>query len=121
MLAAASLLPAVAAADVLILEATTADQAALQQTIMGSPEIAFLTERYGLGKPIYTQYWRWISGIFRGDFGESFEWRLPVSQLIGQRLLLARRLAEAGVRYVTVVDAGWDHHRGIDRSLRIVA
>ena len=51
-------------------------------------EIEFLTERYGLGKPIYAQYWLWISGIFRGDFGESFEWRLPVSQLIGQRLLL---------------------------------
>ena len=36
--------PAVREADVLILEATTADQAALQQTIMASPEIAFLTE-----------------------------------------------------------------------------
>jgi peptide/nickel transport system permease protein len=51
-------------------------------------EIEFLTKRYGLGKPIYTQYWLWISGVFRGDFGESFEWRLPVRQLIGQRLLL---------------------------------
>jgi peptide/nickel transport system permease protein len=30
----------------------------------------------------------WISGIFQGDFGESFEWQLPVRQLIGQRLLL---------------------------------
>lgn len=28
----------------------------------------------------------------------------------GQRLLLARRLVEAGVRFVTVSDPGWDHH-----------
>lgn len=37
---------------------------------------------------------------------------------MGQRLLLARRLVEAGVRYVTVVDGGWDHHRRIDQGLR---
>jgi len=28
----------------------------------------------------------------------------------GQRLILARRLVEAGVRFVTVSDPGWDHH-----------
>ena len=28
----------------------------------------------------------------------------------GQRLLLARRLVEAGVPFVTVYDGGWDHH-----------
>ncbi len=31
----------------------------------------------------------------------------------GQRLLLARRLVEAGARFVTVVDGGWDMHKGI--------
>jgi peptide/nickel transport system permease protein len=28
--------------------------------------------RYGLDKPIYVQYWMWISGFPRGDFGASF-------------------------------------------------
>ncbi|MCG3125665.1 MAG: hypothetical protein CHACPFDD_00490 [Phycisphaerae bacterium] len=32
---------------------------------------------------------------------------------IGQRLLMARRLVEAGVRFVTVMHGGWDHHKGI--------
>lgn len=32
---------------------------------------------------------------------------------MGQRLLLARRLVEAGARFVTVVDGGWDHHVNI--------
>jgi peptide/nickel transport system permease protein len=46
-----------------------------------------LENRYGLGKPIYVQYWKWLSGIlFRGDFGQSFEWNLPVSSLIWGRL-----------------------------------
>ncbi len=35
----------------------------------------------------------------------------------GQRLLLSRRLVEAGARFVTVVDGGWDHHIGIKKGL----
>ncbi len=36
----------------------------------------------------------------------------------GQRLLLARRLTEVGVPFVTVYYGGWDHHRGIFKSLK---
>ena len=50
-------------------------------------QLAALTERYGLDQPIYVQYYKWMSGILlRGDFGQSFEWRRPVSGLIWQRL-----------------------------------
>jgi peptide/nickel transport system permease protein len=46
-----------------------------------------LEQRYGLGQPVYVQYWKWISGILlRGDFGQSFEWNQPVSTLIWGRL-----------------------------------
>lgn len=31
----------------------------------------------------------------------------------GQRLLLARRLVEAGVPFITLNDGGWDHHTGV--------
>jgi hypothetical protein len=34
----------------------------------------------------------------------------------GQRLLLARRLIEAGVPFVTVYDGGWDHHADLFQS-----
>lgn len=45
-----------------------------------------LEERYGLNQPIYIQYGKWISGIvLRGDFGQSFEWGRPVSDLIWDR------------------------------------
>jgi peptide/nickel transport system permease protein len=46
-------------------------------------------ERYGLDKPLLTQYWIWISNFVKGDFGISFEFERPVSELIGQRLALS--------------------------------
>ena len=36
----------------------------------------------------------------------------------GQRALLARRLVEAGVPFVTLYDGGWDHHSDIFGALR---
>lgn len=35
----------------------------------------------------------------------------------GQRMLLARRLVEGGVRFVTVTYGGWDHHDGIKNAI----
>jgi hypothetical protein len=35
----------------------------------------------------------------------------------GRSLLLARRLVERGVRFVTVTHPDWDHHDGIDKNL----
>jgi peptide/nickel transport system permease protein len=50
-------------------------------------QIAALEAQYGLNQPIYVQYWKWISGILlRGDWGRSFEWNRPVSELIWDRL-----------------------------------
>lgn len=49
--------------------------------------IKALEEQYGLNQPIYVQYGKWMTGILtRGDFGLSFEWRRPVSELIWERL-----------------------------------
>src|ERR687886_1448222 len=46
-----------------------------------------LEDSYGLNQPLYVQYWKWISGILlRGDFGLSLDWKLPVSQLIWDRM-----------------------------------
>ena len=52
-------------------------------------EIAALEQRYGLGQPIYVQYYKWITGIlFRGDWGQSMEWQKPVKELIWERMAL---------------------------------
>ena len=50
--------------------------------------IEFLREQYGFDKPVMTRYWEWVTGMVVGDFGFSFEYRLPVSDVVGDRLLL---------------------------------
>jgi peptide/nickel transport system permease protein len=51
-------------------------------------KIAFLRQQYGLDQPLWEQYLRWVGGFFVGDFGYSFEFNLPVSAVIGDRLIL---------------------------------
>lgn len=53
-------------------------------------QIAALRERFGLDEPIHVQYLRWMGAILtEGDFGESFEFRRPVADLIWERLALS--------------------------------
>ncbi len=48
-----------------------------------------LKEQYGLGQPVYVQYYKWMSNILlHGNFGQSFQYNRPVSALIGSRLVL---------------------------------
>jgi peptide/nickel transport system permease protein len=49
-------------------------------------QIKTLEIRYGLNDPMYVRFWKWVSGMARGDFGESFAYRLPVRDLIFNRL-----------------------------------
>jgi len=42
----------------------------------------------------------------------------PETDNFGRKCLMARRLAEAGVRYIQVTDNGWDHHSKIRELLR---
>ncbi len=47
-----------------------------------------LRKSYGLDQPFMLRYGQWISGIIlRGDFGFSFAFRRPVSEVIWQRLV----------------------------------
>lgn len=62
-------------------------------------QLEALRARFGLDKPFYVQYWKWVSGVLVGDFGVSFEWRQPVSQLIGERLGLSFILAISTVLF----------------------
>jgi peptide/nickel transport system permease protein len=51
-------------------------------------EIEELRERYGFDKPPVLRYVHWVGGMLTGDFGYSFEYRLPVSEVVGDRLWL---------------------------------
>lgn len=45
-----------------------------------------MRETYGLDKPLYIQYFIWLSRVFQGDLGYSYLNSRPVIQMIGQRL-----------------------------------
>jgi peptide/nickel transport system permease protein len=63
-----------------------------------------MEQRYGLGQPIYVQYWKWISGILlRGDFGQSFEWNQPVSVLMWGRLALTFTMSLVTLLFTWIV------------------
>lgn len=52
-----------------------------------SGQLDYLRQQYGLDQPYYVQYWRWISGILlEGNFGWSFRWQRPVSELIWDQI-----------------------------------
>ena len=49
-------------------------------------KIEELRRRHCLDCPLPQQYWRWLSHAARGDLGTSIRFRIPVAQLIGDRL-----------------------------------
>jgi peptide/nickel transport system permease protein len=51
-------------------------------------ELESLKTRFGLDQPMYMQYLKWAWNFIHGDFGHSYEWNKPVSELIGERLSL---------------------------------
>ncbi|WP_061934330.1 ABC transporter permease [Aureimonas sp. AU22] len=66
-------------------------------------KVAFLREQYGLDQPLPVQYLHWITGFARGDFGYSFEYAAPVSEVIGDRVFLTLVLNFATVLFVYLV------------------
>ncbi len=61
-----------------------------------------LRRELGLYDPVHVRYLDWVSGALVGDFGRSHSFRVPVSELIVERLPLTVSLALAGMA-VTVV------------------
>jgi len=60
-----------------------------QGEAVSEAKIAFLRKQYGFDEPMWRQYLVWASGMLQGDFGYSFEYSLPVSEVVGDRLWLS--------------------------------
>jgi peptide/nickel transport system permease protein len=66
--------------------------------IMVSPdanqaEIAAATQRLGLDKPLYEQFWIFLGNLLHGDLGTSFVFNRPATEVILQRLPATLELA----------------------------
>lgn len=64
--------------------------------------LAALREQLGLNAPLMARYLSWIWNAVQGDFGLSHSFRVPVSELIFERLPMTISLAVAGM-LVTLV------------------
>lgn len=60
-------------------------------------QVAALTARLGLDRPLLEQYWNWLSSALAGDLGESIQGREPVMHLILQRLPATVQLGVASI------------------------
>ncbi|CAN7381738.1 ABC transporter permease [Pararhizobium sp. LjRoot238] len=51
-------------------------------------EIEELRAQYGFDRPPVLRYFHWVAGMLQGDYGYSFEYQLPVNEVVGDRLWL---------------------------------
>ncbi len=58
-----------------------------------------LRRQYSLDKPMYIQYFRWVEQMTKGNFGVSFEWRRPVKEVIGDRLMYTVIVAGSAILF----------------------
>ena len=66
-------------------------------------QIEALKLEYGLDKSQLEQYFTWLFGMLQGDFGWSFEHNRPVSELVGQRILLTFVVTFSTILFIWVV------------------
>lgn len=52
-------------------------------------KLEFIKQQYGFDKPMIEQYFVWLFNMLQGDFGYSFEFSLPVSEVVGDRMWLS--------------------------------
>lgn len=66
-------------------------------------QLALLRETYGLDQPFHRQYLIWLGGMLTGDFGYSFEYGLPVRDVVGDRLVLTVIVSFATIVFIWAV------------------
>src|SRR5258708_20217079 len=76
------------------LEVLPGDPARVMLGVEAQPEsVKALRAELGLDRPAAARYLTWIGGLSRGDLGISYTYRVPVAELIGERLAVTLPLA----------------------------
>lgn len=65
--------------------------------------LSALEEDLGLDEPVYIQYLDWIAGVVTGDWGESYFYNEPVSDLLQDRLINSVQLAAVALLLVILI------------------
>ncbi len=77
-----------------VIEIIPGDPAAYMLGLNASPEaVAALRDQLGLNGTAFSRYLDWAGGLLQGDFGQSYTYRVPVAELIGERIQVSLPLA----------------------------
>jgi len=77
-----------------VIESVPGDPATFMLGMNAEPDtIAALRREMDLERPVAERYLRWMGGMATGDFGISYTYRVPVGELIGQRITVSFPLA----------------------------
>lgn len=108
----------------LMLRLTPGDPAAIIAGDAATPDqLERIREAMGLNEPILTQYVTWMGGVLQGDFGMSLISRVPVLDMVGQRIYPSMQLAiltiliSIAVAIPMGVWAAWRHRSWIDYAV----
>jgi len=74
-----------------------------QGEMVDADKIEFLRHQYGLDKSMPEQYFTWAWGLLHGDLGYSFEYNLPVNEVVGDRLFLSMILNFSTIIFIYMV------------------
>jgi peptide/nickel transport system permease protein len=112
----------------LMLEILPGDPAAVTLGLNAAPEaLAALRAEMGLDQPAPVRFVRWIGGLVTGDLGLSYTYRVPVAQLIGERMVVTLPLAFMAIGLATLIGvplgilAASRHGRPTDAAVMVFA
>ena len=94
-------------------------------TLLGGPSkatpeaIAQVRALYHLDEPLLTQYWYWLQGVLRFDFGRSISSQLPVEDAIGERFPITVALAVYSFIITVVIAIPLGLAAGVRRGTRL--
>ncbi|MEQ8480686.1 MAG: ABC transporter permease [Hoeflea sp.] len=88
----------------LIMEVVPGDPASFMMGINADPSaVAALRTRLGLDEPLPWRYLGWVWGMVQGDFGISYTYRVPVSELVAERIAISLPLTLYALALSTLI------------------
>lgn len=87
-----------------VIEVAPGDPASFMLGINAQPDtVAALRAELGLDVPKFQRYLVWVQGMLTGDFGMSYTYRTPVSQMIADRMWVSLPLALYALTLSTII------------------
>ncbi len=87
-----------------VIEVIPGDPASYMLGLNATPEaVAALRDELGLDGSLLSRYLGWVAGMVQGDFGQSYTYRVPVAELIGDRVVVSLPLALLALALSTAI------------------